>query len=350
MRAVVKVTSGKFELQEIPKPEADGINIVTKVLKASICGSDISMWKAQNDRYDNLVLGHEYCLEVEDPGASPYKKGDRIVALPTGGCLFCDRCKEGFYAHCLNRKPDGEPYADAPGVRTQGAFAQYLKIRPELTYLVPEGMSSEVATLMEPLSFGFHSINSAIERDGKLGERVLVTGGGIIAVLICEILKSKGVEYIAMTEVNPERAKHAIETGVADEVFDPTKEGDIAGLAKASGAGFDVGFECAGRGDAIDLMCKFVKRRGTIIQAGISFTPISFTNLVPIMKELTLIHVYGSPGKTMEEALELANQINDRLEKHITYPNVTLEEIQGLFEKLASGVASGIKYIVDPQK
>ena len=339
-----------FEVRDIPKPVPDGRNIITKVLRAGICGSDISMWKAQSERYDNLALGHEFCLEVEDPGASAYNAGDRIVALPTGGCLFCDMCTQGLYSHCLNRKPDGEPYADAPGVRTQGAFAEHLKIRPELTYLVPGKMSSDVATLMEPLSFCFNCINRFIEYNGELGKRVLITGGGIVAMLLCEILRDKGVEYVALTEVNPFRAKHAIQTGVADEVFDPTNEDDVKSLTKISADGFDTGFECSGKGPSLDLLCKLIKRRGAIINAGISLTPISFTTLTPVMKELSIICVYGSPGKTMEEALELAGRINDRLEKHITYPNITLEGAQKAFEYLCSKEVSAIKLVIDPHK
>ena len=350
MRAAIKTCPSKIEVRDIPRPQQDGKSIITKVLRAGICGTDISLWKSQSNRYDSLAFGHEFCLEVEDPGPSPYKIGDRIIANPTGGCLFCDMCKKGFYAHCLNRKPDGEPYADAPGVRTQGAYAEYLKIRPELTYRVPDSMSSDVATLMEPLSFAFNCVNHLTERDGVLGKRILVTGGGIIAMMMCEALRSRGAQYIALTEINPARGRHALESGAANELFDPYNAEDMAKLEKLSASGFDAGFECSGIGASLDLLCKLTRRRGTIIQAGISFTPITFTNAAPVLKEITIICVYGSPGRTMEMALELAGRINYQLEDHITYPNITLEGTQKAFEDLSSGKTNAVKFVIDPHK
>jgi len=257
-------------------------------------------------------------------------------------------CNEGLFANCLNRKPDGRPYADAPGVYSQGAYAEYLRIRPDLTYLVSDATSSDVATLLEPLSFAFRCVNRAVERDGTAGKRVVVTGGGIIAMLVCEVLKSKGVEYVALTEVNPLRIKHAREHGAVDEVFDPTNEDDMKKLAAEAGRGFDVSYECSGKGQALELLFKLTRRTGTILLAGISFAPISISTLLPVMKELSIVTAYGSPGKTFDEALELAGKINDRLEKHITYPNVTLEGAQKALEELLAGETNAIKLVIDP--
>ena len=347
MRATVRTGPGKLEVLDIPKPEQDGKSIITKVLRVGICGSDLSIWKAPRG-YENLVLGHEYCLEVEDPGPTDYKKGDRIIHNPTGGCLFCDMCNDGLFAHCLNRKPDGTSYADAPGVYTQGAYAEYLKIRPDKTYLVPDATSSDVATLVEPLSFAFHCVNRAVERDGALGKRVLVTGGGLISMMVCEVLRSKGVEYIAVTEVNRLRIEHAKAYGAVDAVFDPACEEDMAKLAAEAGRGFDLSFECTGKGPALELLFKFTKRLGTVLLAGISFAPLSISTLMPVQKELTIVTAYGSPGATFDEALELAGKINDRLEKHITYPNITLEGAQKALEHQASGESGAIKLVIDP--
>ena len=194
MKSVVLKNIKNLVVCDAENPPKAGNEVVVKVLKAGICGSDLHYF--ESFVIPNLVMGHEFCGEVVYPGCrTDLKVGDRVTALPISPCNTCDACKSKNVQYCKST------WSDALGLSLShpGAFSEYLHVRSDMVIKVPDNVTDEEAAMVEPAAVSLHAVNLA-----KINEnsKVLVVGAGIIGMLSLLFAKKMGAKMVAVSEAN----------------------------------------------------------------------------------------------------------------------------------------------------
>lgn len=341
MKSVMLKGVKKFEVEEIDAPTSDGNSVIIDVKKAGICGSDIHYWDIGTP--ESLVLGHEFCGIVTDPGSrKDIKVGDRVTALPISPCMECSACKSGNPQYCT------ATWDNAVGLSLSnpGAYAVSTKIRPDMVVKVPKTMTDSEVAMVEPTAVGLHAVNLA---DIKIGDRVLVIGAGIIGVISAMFAKMNGASYVAVSEANEKRGKKCVKLNCADDFFDAKDEHFNENVRKKCPEGFDVVIECCGNTPAVNSALMSVKNGGTVVLVGVSMQPINYASIINVMHELT---VKGAIGYTMEEFKQCINLMATKKIDTLRFVDdvVSLKGVQKAYERLTSGKDDAIKILIDPSK
>ena len=341
MKCVSLVDKRKFEITEMEEPEVDNTNVVIEVKKSGICGSDIHYWDVGEPK--GLVLGHEYSGVVIDPGSrEDLKVGDKVTALPISPCGKCPSCLTGNPQYCR----ETWTYATGLSLTNPGALAPKMKIRPDMVLKLPDNVSFEEGAMVEPVAVGLHAVHLA---DVKVGEKVLVIGAGIIGLVSAMFAKKEGASFVVISETNLERAKKAIDLGVADKYYDATNPELIKEVMFDTEGGFDTVIECCGNSAAVTSALMMTRPGGQIVLVGVSLGPITIPTVVGVMNELT---IKGAIAYTKEEFKTCIDLISNKQIDVMKFVDdiVSFEEVQKSYERLTSGKDSAVKILVDPNK
>ncbi|MFP4474682.1 MAG: zinc-dependent alcohol dehydrogenase [Desulfatibacillaceae bacterium] len=342
MRAVMLEGPKRLETRDVDKPASTGDIVVMRVTACGICGSDIHYWElgVGMDGKPGLIMGHEFCGVVEDPGPrADLAAGDRVAVIPLDPCDQCPACKSGAVNLC--------PYSikrNVPGNNAPGGYAEYTAARPDMVRKLPGGMSDLAAIMIEPAAVGLH----AVRRAGVgVGDTVLVTGGGTIGLLCAAWARLAGASLVALTEVHPHRLAYARDRGVAHAVFDASGKATKKELKMASGGGFDKVIETSATDPGLKAALGSVRLQGTVVLAGINFAPQPMSTLMLTTREITQ---KGSMAYLPGEFDLAADYIaGGRLDVDgMVSLTVGLEDVPVTFEKLADGSLSGVKVAVAP--
>ncbi len=287
MKALVKAKPERgIWMEEIDLPEIGVNDVLIKVVKSAICGTDlhIYLWDEWAQRTINtpMTIGHEYVGYVARVGAevTEFKEGDRVTGEGHISCGHCRNCRRGRQHICEN--------SIGIGVNTNGSFAEYVKVPAYNVMKVHPNISDEIASIMDPFGNATHTTLSF----PIIGEDVVVTGSGLIGSMCVAIAKFAGARYVVATEVNEYRAELARKMG-ATKVINPLKE-DLKDVVKELNMkGFDIGLECSGNPLAFNSMLDNMYNSGKISLLGIqpSHTQIDWSKV--IFKGLTLKGIYG---------------------------------------------------------
>lgn len=341
MKAALLEDVKKFKIGEIEEPKPDNNKVIIDIIKTGICGSDIHNWDTGNPK--GLVMGHEFTGKVISPGSrQDLKIGDRVTALPISPCGHCEACKTGNPQYCK------ETWTHAIGLSLDnpGGLTKKIAVRPDMVIKLPNNVSDEEGAMVEPTAVGLHATHLA---DIKVGNKVLIVGGGIIGFISAMFAKLEGAEFVAISETNEARGKKAVDLNVADEWFDAKDTNFLKNIYTKMPNGFDIVIDCSGNTNAIasELMC--VKAGGTIVLVGISQKPIEFASVIAVMKEITL---KGSIAYTKEEFKNCISLISNKKIDVMKFVDdtVPLSDTQKAYERLTSGTDSAVKIMVDPNK
>ena len=331
----------EFEIKEIEEPVSNNEEVLIDVKKTGICGSDIHYWDLGNPV--GLVMGHEYCGVVTNPGArEDLKVGDRVTALPISPCGHCHACLTGNPQYCS----ETWTYATGLALTNPGGLAPKMRIRPDMVLKVPDNITDDEVAMVEPVAVGLHAVHLA---DIKIGQKVLVIGGGIIGLVSAMFAKMEGASYVAISETNEARGKKAVSLGVADCWFDAKNEAFMQNIMSASLGGFDVVIDCCGNAAAVSSALVTVKPGGTVVLVGVSMSEISIPSIVMVMRELTVRGTIAYTKEEFETVIDLmANKKIDTL--RFVDEIVGLDGVQAAYEKLTSGTSDAVKILVDPNK
>jgi len=198
--------------------------------------------------------------------------------------------------------------------------------------------------MVEPAAVSLHALNLA---DVKVGERVLIIGGGIIGLMAAEFAKLDGASYVGLVEVNEQRGNKAKKYGKVDEFFDAKDEKIIEKLMVASSGGFDKVIECCGNAAAVSEAIMAVKPGGTIVLVGVSTVPVTVPLVMSVMKEVKMLGAIAYTVKEFEDVIRLISEKIIAVEKYID-ARVGLDKAQASFERLTSGNDDAIKIIFKP--
>lgn len=265
MQALVKSKpGGGLWLENVPIPQIGINDVLIKILKTSICGTDVHIWNwdqwAQKTIPVGMVVGHEFVGVIEGFGANvhDYKKGDLVSGE---GHLVCGRCR-----NCLAGRRHLCPHTSGVGVNRDGAFAEFLSIPVTNVWPCDPDIPLEVLSAFDPLGNATHT---ALSFD-LLGEDVLITGAGPIGIMAAAIAKHCGARHIVISDVNDYRLNLAKKNG-ATLTVNVARGETIKDAKKKSGMkeGFDVGMEMSGNPQAFRSMLANMCHGGKIAMLGI---------------------------------------------------------------------------------
>jgi len=288
MRALVKAAPGPgLELREVPEPKSGINDVLIKVRKAGICGTDlhIESWNpwAAATLEPPLVVGHEFVGEIVEVGAnvSDFRPGEVVSGE---GHVVCGRCR-----HCLAGRRHLCAHTVGLGVGRDGAFAEYVVLPMTNVWHQWEGIDEDVAAIFDP--FG-NAVHTALEFP-VLGEDVLVSGAGPIGLMAIAVVRHAGARYVVVSEPNAYRRELATRMG-ATVVVDPTT-GDLAEVQHELGMveGFDVVLEMSGNAAAVRSAIANMAHGGKMAQLGIPTEEISLDLNEVVFKMLTISGIYG---------------------------------------------------------
>jgi len=289
MRALVKTASQPgLVLQDQPVPEYGPSDVLIRVEKAGVCGTDLHIYEwdkwAQNRIHPPLVVGHEFMGVVEAVGDAVklVAPGDRVSAEGHIADLTCFLCRTGEAHICEQVK--------IIGVDRDGAFADYI-VMPEFNvWKLDPSIPDEFAAIFDPLGNAVHTVMAA----GVSTKSVVITGVGSIGLMAIPVARAAGAAAVYAVDVNPAKLELAKSLG-ADETFD-ARDPDVVDeiLRRTNGDGADVLLEMSGSGQAIDNGLRMVRNGGRAALLGIPSDSISI-NLAEriIFKGLTVLGING---------------------------------------------------------
>lgn len=275
-------------MEEVPIPEIGPNDLLVKIKKTAICGTDLHIFKwdewSQKTIPVPMVVGHEFAGVVDRMGeaVTGFKVGDRVSGEGHITCGHCRNCRAGRRHLCRNTV--------GIGVNRQGCFAEYLSIPAVNAFKLPKEVSDEMASIFDPYG---NAVHTALSFD-LVGEDVLITGAGPIGIMAVAIAKHVGARHVVITDVNEYRLKLAEKLG-ATLAVDPRKM-SMQDVMKKLGMteGFDVGMEMSGNAQAFQSLIASMNHGGRVAILGIfpgNIVPIDWSYV--IFRGLFLKGIYG---------------------------------------------------------
>jgi threonine 3-dehydrogenase len=287
MKALVKSKPEKgIWMEEVDIPEIGVNDILVKIKKTAICGTDLHIYKwdewSQKTIKPGMIIGHEYVGEVAKlgDGVTGFEIGDRVTGEGHIACGHCRNCRRGRKHVCENTV--------GIGVNIDGIFAEYAVIPASNLMKMSDKIPDEMLAIMDPFGNATHTALSF----PVIGEDVLVTGAGLIGSMCVAVAKFAGARYVVATETNPFRIELAKKMG-ADRVINPMEESLDDVIKELGMIGFDIGLECSGSPAAFNDMISHMYNSGKISLLGIlpSQTTVNWNDI--IFKSLQLKGIYG---------------------------------------------------------
>ena len=317
MKALVKRESAPgLWLEEVPEPEIDINDVLIKIKRTAICGTDMHIYNwdewAQKTIPVPMIVGHEFVGEI-------VKVGSNVIDFNPGqivsgeGHVVCGRCR-----NCMAGRRHLCAHTSGVGVNRPGAFAEYLALPMSNVWEHRPEIDLDVAALFDP--FG-NAVHTALQYD-LLGEDVLITGAGSIGAMAAAVCRHAGARHIVITDINPQRLELAKKLG-ATYTVDVSRESIAAAQKKLGMAeGFDVGLEMSGNPLAFNDLLANMCHGGKVAILGIPENDMAIDWNTVIFNMLTLKGIYGREmyetwykmSVMIESGLDIAPVITRRLD------------------------------------
>ena len=325
-------------VQDLPIPEISDTDVLIKIKKTSICGTDVHIYKwddwAAKTVPIPMAIGHEFVGEIARIGShvKGLKVGDRVSAEGHITCGTCKQCRNGQKHLCPNTL--------GVGVNRQGCFAEYLAIPAENVFLLPSSIHDSIAAIFDPYGNAVHTALSF----PLTGVDVLITGAGPIGIMAAAIAKKAGARSVVITDINPTRLELAKKMG-ATRAVNVAKE-SLQETMKALNIqeGFPVGLEMSGAKEGLNCLLENVENGGKIALLGLLPSGTAIDWDLVIFKMLTIKGIYGREiFATWDKMVGLIESGLD-LEPVITH-HFPWNEFQKGFDVMLSGLSG--KVILD---
>ena len=339
MDAIVKPSAAPgLELRQVPVPTPGPGEVLIKIHKTAICGTDVHIWQwndwAQHTIPIGLTAGHEYVGEVAEvgPGVQGFKPGDLVSGEGHITCGKCRNCLEGHKENCKDAK--------GVGVNRSGAFAEYLVIPSSNVWPCNPNIPEEMYAIFDPFGNATHT---ALSYD-MLGEDVLIAGAGPIGCMAAAIAKFSGARHVVVTDLNPYRLELAKKLGATRTVN--LKEETLPEVMKAIGMteGFDVGLEMSGSQAGLHDMIHNMKHGGNIALLGLQRADAKVDLETVIFNGLNLRGIYGR--KVWDTWYKMSTMLQAGLDiSPIITHHFDIKDYEKGFEAMISGMSG--KVILD---
>ena len=327
MRAAVFRTSNcQLFVETVPDPTPEAGQVVIKVGRCGICGSDLHMAEGHTFSFDDgAIPGHEVAGEVvaTGPGVEGVKIGDHVAVLPFLTCGQCTACRTGDGPGCTQMRMFG-----AFGLG--GGYAEYVVTNDLWCVQLPKSLSMEDGALVEPLAV---SLRANLASGIKPGDRVLVMGAGAIGLAATYWARQAGAGGVAVSATSTRREAMARAIG-ADAFITPDGERTLADqVTEVLGGPADIVFECAGAPGSLDQAVSAVRRYGVIASPGFCWAPDSFTPVWAMLKDVTIRFTNMYNTREFEVAVGALDRGHVEPRAMIT-DVVTLDDAPSAFQEL----------------
>jgi L-iditol 2-dehydrogenase len=343
MKAAVFYGPNELKLEEVNKPEIDQYEVLVRVKASAVCGTDVRIYEGKKTKGVRTpsIIGHELVGTIEAVGAEvkDFFVGDRVGVMPVIPCGKCYYCLNGRENVCANRTAIGYEY--------DGGFAEYVRIpRTALNagnlVKIPDHISFEQAVVTEPLAC---CLNGQRKANVKMGDVVVVIGGGPIGLMHVQLAKITGAKSVILSEPIDHRREKGLIAG-ANYAIDPTKESleDLV-LSQTDGLGADVVIMAIGVPFLVNSSANLLKKGGTLnLFAG--FTKGVLSEIDPNVIHYNEININGTSALTRADyhkslSLIASGQINTEV---ITTTGYSLEDIEQAIADVKNG--NGMKTII----
>ena len=337
MKAAVIHGINDITIEEVPEPPVGPDEIKVKIAYCGLCGTDpenlegrFGLMPPEAYKQDRII-GHEACGTIVEMGGEikDYKMGQRVAMDFRSSCGACYYCQNGMENFCRR------------GAHASGSFAEYAVYPESAIYALPDDISFEIGSMLEPVSVAVHAVDRA---NVFTGSTVAICGGGPIGLLCLQVALKAGAARALVSEPIAEKRALALKLG-ADVAVDPFNEDLIeAGKKLTDGRGFNSVIDASGNINAARQCIDLADKGATILWAAVygKDVEIGVSPFVMYAKELTITSTFVSPfcfprSVNLLSKLELRSLITDI---------VPLKDIARAFELHKSG--KSIKILIKP--
>ncbi len=328
----------EITFNDISIPEIKDNEVLVKIMKIGVCGSDIHVYHGMHPYTSYpVVQGHEVSGEIDSVGKGVVglKKGDKVTIQPQVVCGKCYSCRNGNYHICDELK--------VRGFQTTGMASEYFAVEAEKVLKLPDDMSFDVAAMVEPIAVASHALSRAGSVKGK---NVLVLGAGTIGNLVAQVAKARGAKAVMITDLSDYRLDLAKECGI-DICINPTEDD----LTEAVNAYFgedkaDLILECVGVNPTMEQAISNARKGTSIIVVGVFGQKANVDLGIVQDRELSLI---GTLMYKEEDYLNAISMINDKTvnpESLIT-THFAFKDYIKAYEYIENQKDKAIKVIID---
>ncbi len=331
MRALVKAKAEKgIWLQQVPVPKYGINDVLIKVKRTAICGTDIHIYNwdawAQKTIPVPMVVGHEFVGEIIAVGSNV--NDFQPAQIVSGeGHVVCGRCR-----NCMAGRRHLCAHTSGIGVNRQGAFAEYVVLPMSNVWEHRDGINLDIAAIFDPFGNATHT---ALQFD-LMGEDVLITGAGPIGCMAAAVCRHAGARHVVITDINPWRLELARKLGASRTV--DVRHENLADVQKELNMheGFDVGLEMSGNASAFNTMLENMCHGGKIAMLGIQQSNVSIDWDKVVFNMLTIKGVYGR--EMYETWYKMSVMIDSGMElSPIITHRLPIDQFQQGFDAMLSG-------------
>ena len=336
MKALAKTEPGPgLDMIEAPVPEIGPDDVLIRINKTGICGTDIHIWDwddwAARTVPVPLITGHEFAGEIVELGrnVTDLTLGQRVSGE---GHLIGKHSRQSRAG-----KFHLDPETRGIGVNEQGAFAEYLRLPAFNVVELPDVIDDEIGAILDPLG---NAVHTALSFD-LVGEDVLITGAGPIGIMAAAVAQHVGARHVVITDIN--QARLDLAQKVTEVVPVNVAEEDLNDVMARLGMkeGFDVGLEMSGNQKALDQMVEALVMGGRIALLGIppGKSPVDWSRIV--FKAITIKGVYGR--EIFETWYKMIAMLEDGLDiRNVITHRMHVDDYRKGFEIMKSGLSGKI--------
>lgn len=338
MKAARVHEPGKIVIEDVPVPVLDDKDVLIKVHRAGICGTDVGVYHGYVPAKLPVTLGHEFSgaiAKLGRPGLGGFKEGDPVTAVGGWSCGQCEHCQNGNPQYCKSR--------NALGRTVDGCMAEFVKMDYRVVYPLPLHVS---------LDEGQNFLNIACVVRGykkvplQLGKRAVVFGAGNMGLIMLQMLKAAGASQVIVTDTIPFRLELAKRLG-ANHVVNVTEGDSVQKIRSLFPTGADVVVEATGNPSAFQNACDVLKEGGALIVIGMFSKKVREVDLSFLYYKEPII--YGSKGgeEGYDEALQLLEDQKLQITPMITHRFPLKETAKG-FAVFEDKNANALRILIEP--
>ena len=319
-------------IENRPDPTPAQGEVVVKVGRCGICGSDLSMTSNPVLCFSpGFAMGHEFCGEVVAVGTNVtrFKQGDLLSAMPVSGCGECAACLSGY------------PYGCTKAFYSMGGFAEYALVKADVATRLPSSLSLVDGALVEPLAASLRAVTVARIQPGA---RIVVVGLGAMGMGVIYWARRLGAGKIVASARSPWREEMAL--GMGATTFIANDADFIGNTTEFLGGLPDIVFECTGAAGLIAEAVNLVRPRGTVLALGACNHPDPIHPFFAMTKEVCIQFTAAYSLQDFQYTVDILN--SGAVEPRSMVTNtISLDELPAMFESLR-GSNRQCKVMVDP--
>lgn len=357
MKAAVLEAPGRLVVKDIPMRTCAADEVLVKVHACGICGSDLKYFKGENpwaqhtlghhvDNPPNMVIGHEFAGTVTAVGHERFAHllGKRVFVEPYNTCGLCDYCRTGRYNLCKATRHIGHGAGWDEMDYFPGGMAEYCPVWATHAYVLPDTISDEEATFLDPLAVAVHAVNVSRLLPGC---SVLVLGSGPVGLLIAQVARAFGALQVSCTDVFDQALLAAAAVGIDNPIDVRTVNLVPLMLANTQNKGVDIIFDTVGSAETQEQALRLLAAGGTLVNL-VSHADRLTYSLMDISGEK---HITGSSNNLYGDvltAIKLLDAGRVQVKPLITH-RVPLADVSSGFDLLLDrSKSNALKVIVLP--